>query len=198
MKKSSLYSPHPAFAMEAAGLRLLKERTGRTLEHWVALVQKRGPRATKERVAWLKADHGITTNYAQWIVARAEGDGGEADYDPDALVAAMFAGKEALRPAYDRLLRLALKLGRDVKACPGKTIVPLYRTHVFAQLKPSTKTRLDLGLALGDTRAVAPLIDTGGFLKKDRITHRIAIVAPADLDETVVRWLRVAYDRDAP
>jgi hypothetical protein len=42
-------------------------------------------------------------------------------------------------------------------------------------VKPSTSKRIDFGFALGDTKAKGKLIDTGGFQKKDRITHRIAI-----------------------
>jgi len=41
------------------------------------------------------------------------------------------------------------------------------------------------------------LIDTGGFAKKDRITHRIPITSLNDLDDEVKRWLIVAYERDA-
>ena len=86
-------------------------------------------------------------------------------------VDAMFSGKRAgLRPAYDRLLALALALGTDVKACPGKTIVPLYREHVFAQIKPSTNARIDLGLALGDVKPVGRLVDTGGS-RQERSHH---------------------------
>jgi hypothetical protein len=85
-----------------------------------------------------------------------------------------------------------------VKACPGKTIVPLYRHHVFAQIKPTTNTRIDLGFALAAFQGKLPkrLIDTGGLAKKDRITHRIEIKSNADLDDEVEKWLKVAYDLD--
>ena len=57
-------------------------------------------------------------------------------------VEAMFAGGKAkLRPIYDALLKLGFKTGKDVKACPCKTIVPLYRKHVIAQIKPSERTK---------------------------------------------------------
>ena len=75
------------------------------------------------------------------------------------------------------LLALGRSLGSDVKVCPCKTIVPLYRKHVFAQIKPTTRTRIDLGLALKDTKVPKRLIDTGGLAKKDRITHRIEITS---------------------
>ena len=94
-------------------------------------------------------------------------------------------------------LALARKLGADVKVCPCKTMVPLYRNHVFGQIKPTTRTRIDLGFALGDFAATGRLIDTGGFAKKDRITHRIPITTLEDIDDEVCRYLKMAYDRDA-
>lgn len=113
-------------------------------------------------------------------------------------VEAMFAGGKAkLRPLYNALLKLGLKTGKDAKACPCKTIVPLFRRHVFAQIKPSTQTRIDMGFALGDLKPTGRLIDTGGFAKKDRITHRIPITSLDDIDDEVKHWLKVAYDRDA-
>ena len=110
----------------------------------------------------------------------------------------MFAGKKAgLRPIYDALLKVGLALGRDVKVCPCKTMVPFYRRHVFAQIKPSTAARIDLGLALEGTSVPERLIDTGGRAKKDRITHRIMLSSPAEFDADVKHWLRFAYDLDA-
>ena len=41
------------------------------------------------------------------------------------------------------------------------------------------------------------LIDTGGFAKKDRITHRIPIVSLAEIDDEVRKWLKKAYELDA-
>ena len=110
----------------------------------------------------------------------------------------MFSGGKAhLRPLYNKLLKLGLKTGKEAKACPCQTIVPLYRKHVFAQIKPTTQTRIDMGFALGDLKPTGRLIDTGGFAKKDRITHRIPISSLDEIDDEVKLWLKVAYDRDA-
>jgi hypothetical protein len=120
------------------------------------------------------------------------------EYDPAALVEAMFTGpKAALRPLYEELLKIVIAIGKDVKACPCKTIVPLYRRHVFAQIKPATNKRLDLGLALKNIETPERLIDTGGLLKGDRITHRIPIVKATDIDAEVKHWLKIAYEMDA-
>ena len=110
----------------------------------------------------------------------------------------MYAGpKEHLRSIYDEILTYAKTLGRDIGVSPCQTIVPIYRNHVIAQIKPTTRTRIDLGLALRDTRTPKRLIDTGGLAKKDRITHRIEIGSIDDFDAEAKRWMRVAYEMDA-
>ena len=200
----SLYSVHPGVLMTQKWVATLKEKTGRSLEEWLAVVKKSGPKAETEQREWLKQEFKLGTNSAWWIAERASGKGAETD-DPavylhaaEQYVEHMFSGKKAdLRPLYDKLLALGLSMGKDVKACPCETIVPLYRRHVFAQIKPATLSRLDMGFALGALKAEGRLIDTGGFAKKDRITHRIPVSTPADIDDEVKRWLRVAYEGDA-
>lgn len=195
-RRKSLYSMHPSFDYEEAGLRLIKERTGKTLEEWIADVKRNGPAEPKARLAWLKKQ-GLTMNYAGWVASRASGKGGRENYDPERLVDSMFSGpKVALRPIYEKLLNLGLSIAKDVRACPCSTIVPLYRNHVFAQIKPSTNTRIDMGFALGAMKSSGKLIDTGGFAKKDRITHRIPIASLAEIDDEVGRWLNKAYELD--
>ena len=207
-KSKSIYSVHPGVVMVQKWVETLPEKTGRSLEEWIGLVKKSGPKTEKERRDWLKDNYKLGTNSAWWIAERAEGKGAE-DSDPEVYlltaekyVEEMFAGsKSGLRPIYDQLLKLGLGIGVDAKACPGKTIVPLYRNHVFAQIKPTTRTRIDLGLSLGNIEAPselpARLIDTGGLQKKDRITHRIPISSLDEIDAEVKHWLKVAYDLDA-
>lgn len=198
----SLYRVHPSVAMAQKGVASLKEKTRRSLEEWLKLLEKSGPPTEKERRAWLKSAHGLGMNYAGWILARAGGEGGDFS-SPEAYLRAaeryvdtMFSGKAALRPIYDALLKLGFGLGKDVKACPCQTMVPLYRQHVFAQIKPATRTRIDLGFALGARPAEGRLIDTGGYAKKDRITHRIPISSLAEIDDEVKHWLRTAFEED--
>ena len=201
----SPYSVHPSVAMVQDWVAGLKSKTGRSLDEWIKLVKTAGPATEKERRDWLKENHKLGTKSAWWIAERAEGKGGE-DSDPQAYlkaaggyVEAMYAGPKAgLRPIHDRLVDVAKKLGKEVKVCPCTTIVPLFRNHVFAQIKPSTRTRIDLGFALGKSKGKLPkrMIDTGGLAQKDRITHRIPITSVKDIDQEVQRWLKAAYDLD--
>jgi Domain of unknown function (DUF5655) len=203
-KSKTIYDVHPSVAMVQKWLAELREETGRSMEERLALVKKKGPKDEKSRRDWLKNKHKLGTNKASWIAERAEGKGWEDT--PEAYLKAaagyveeQYAGsKEKLRPIYDELLKLGKSLGDDVKACPCRTIVPLYREHVFAQIKPTTNSRIDLGFALTHYKGKLPkrLIDTGGLAKKDRITHRIAITAAEQIDEEVKTWLKTAYDLD--
>jgi hypothetical protein len=204
-KSESLYGVHPSVAMVQKWLAELKEETGRSMEEWLALVKKEGPKDEKSRREWLKTKHKLGTNKASWIAERAEGKGWEDT--PEAYMKAalqyveeQYAGpKGKLRPIFDELLKLGKSIASDVKACPCRTIVPLYREHVFAQIKPTTNSRIDLGFALSHYKGKLPkrLIDTGGLAKKDRITHRIEITSAVEIDGEVKKWLKTAYDLDA-
>src|SRR5271163_2607269 len=205
-KSQSIYGVHPSVAMVQKSLADLKGRTGRSLEEWIALVKKEAPKGENERREWLKTKHKLGMNSATWIAERADRNGGDLDTPEGYLKAAVgyvdeqyAAPKEKLRPIYAELLELGKSMGADVRACPCKTIVPLYREHVFAQIKPTTNTRIDLGFALAKYKGKLPkrIIDTGGMEKKDRITHRIELKAAGEIDGEVRKWLKTAYDLDA-
>jgi hypothetical protein len=198
------YAVHPGVQMMVKWEQSLADRTGRSLDQWIELLAGHGPESTAERRAWLKREHGLGTNYCSHIVDRAEGRGEENSVPETYLDTAVryvedlyAGGKAGLRPLHDALIRLGLSVGDDVRICPCRTIVPLYRNHVFAEIKPRSRTRVDIGFALGDTKAEGRLQETGGFAKKDRITHNIPITRLDDIDGEVERWLKVAYERDA-
>lgn len=204
-KSNSLYSVHPSIAYINAIVTNLPKTTGKSMDEWVRLVKKSGPASQKDRSAWLRKEHKLGATSASMIALHAEGKGGE-DTDPDVYlkmapqyVEAMYAGPHsALQPIHDALIKLCTSLGKDVKVCPCKTIVPVYRRHVFAQIKPATRTRIDFGLALKGSKKSPPkrLIDTGGLSKGDRITHRIPITSPKEIDDEVKRWAKIAYELD--
>ena len=202
------YDLHPSVAYVQSILANLEAKTGRSLEAWVALIRKGAPAGTKARIAWLK-EQGLGTNQASLVAQRASAEPGHAfDDTPEGYLAAaqgyvdrQYGGRKAdLRPLFERIVTLARGLGADVKVCPCETIVPFYGHHVFAEVKPFA-TRLDLGLALGDPATVKDpsgrLKDTGGFGKKDRITHKLELASEVDLEHARA-WLKRAYERDKP
>lgn len=204
-RTQAIYDVHPGVARVQKWVAELKSKTGRSLEEWLALVKKEGPKDEKSRREWLKTKHKLGTNGAWWIAERSADKGGEDSPREYLRIAAQhveeqYSGpKEKLRPIFDELLKLGRSMGDDVKVCPCKTIVPLYREHVFAQIKPTTNSRIDFGFALTHYKGKLPkrLVDTGGLAKKDRITRRIELTSVSQIDAEVKKWLKTAYDLDA-
>lgn len=202
MKAPITYSVHPSISRSDTILKNLPKTTGRSLEEWTALLDAECPGDEKVREQFLKTQYklGGETSYliAYRSVGKAMDISDPATYlkEAEEYVEAMYTGKKShLRPLHDALIQLALLVADDVKICPCQTIVPLYRKNVFAQIKPSTLTRIDFGLALKGCEQPFPdrLIDTGGLQKGDRITHRFAIQSLEDIDEEVLTWAKVAY-----
>jgi len=206
VKSKAPYDVHPGVAYVQAVVDNMGAKTGRTIDEWAAMVIAHGPTGSKARRDWLKNTYQLGGTTVWMIVEYVEGRS-SADTDPKLYLAAavryvetMYAGpKMWLRPIHDALIALGRSLGDDVRVCPCQTIVPLYRAHVFAQVKPTTQSRIDFGLALKGVRQKLPrrLIDTGGLAKGDRITHRFEIKSPGDVDDEVRNWARIAYDLDA-
>jgi hypothetical protein len=119
---------------------------------------------------------------------KAEGATGQ-----DAVEAQYSGGKAALKPIYDRLIQVAQGFGSDVELAPRKTYVGLTRGKMFGVIKPSTKTRLDLGLVLKGKGAGDRLVEALGF-GSGSITHKVALSRLEDVDEEIVGWLKEAYD----
>jgi len=204
-KKKSIYSPHPSLEYARNVIAKMEKNTGRRLDDWVELARAKGPKTDEKRREWLRKTHGLGTNHAGWISERSFGKGeeliDEARYleQAEQYVEDLFSGARAgLRPIYDELLAVVFALGRDIRVSPCQTFVPVFRKFAIAQIKPSTRTRVDLGLALGRFGGKLPkrLIDTGGAAKKDRITHRIELSSREQVEGDAVKWLETAYELD--
>jgi Domain of unknown function (DUF5655) len=203
---SSFYAVHPGVAMVQKWIGELGAKTGRSLDEWLKHIKRFGPKTEKECRDWLAGEYRLGTNSAWWLAEKAFADPLRlSEETPEGYlqlapvyVEQMYAGpKAALKLIHDELVRLARMLGDNVRICPCKTMVPLYRRHVFAQIKPATNKRIDLGLALGEEPFTSRLRDTGGRAKKDRITHAVALTSLDEIDLQVKRWLKQAYERDA-
>jgi len=183
--------------MREAIIRNLPKNTGKTLEQWLAVLKKEGPKDPKLARAWLKEKHGLGHGQAGMIAAELTG-GPSFTKSPEDLVEAQYAGPKAeLRPIYEKLLQAARKLGKDVRVEPCTGYVPLIRKNQFAVIRASTKTRVDLGLALGDAEPEGRLATGKVQGTSERITHRIALESPKDVDAEVLRWLKRAYTENA-
>jgi hypothetical protein len=183
-------TPEEAKASMIAGLR---EKTGKSLEEWLAILRKTGLSKHKEFMTILKGDHGLTHGFANMIALQALQSDSHTAGDTAALVEAQYAGaKAALRPIYDALLKAIHKFGTDVVVSPKKAYVSIRRGKQFAILQPSTATRLDVGINLKGTPAAGRLEASGSF--NAMLSHRVRVTKPEEIDAELLGWLKKAYE----
>ena len=175
-------------------IRNLEEKTGKSLEQWIAIAGASGHTKHGEVVSFLKEKHGLGHGYANLVVHRlkeaATSATGSAEADP---IAQQYAGPKAgLRPIYDALIRTVESFGGDVEISPKKAYVSVRRSKQFALIQPTTKDRVDLGIQLKGVAAGGRLEASGSF--NAMVSHRVRLAEAKDVDVQVRGWLKQAYD----
>ena len=169
----------------------LKEKTGKTLEQWIAVAKKSKLSKHGEIVKHLKADHGMTHGFANLVAHKTlKSDAGSVNNAADLVDAQYSGGKAALKPIYDALIKAAKRCG-SMEVAPKKAYVSLRRSKQFAIIQPSTKTRVDLGLNLKGEAAKGRLEKSGSF--NAMVSHRVRLEKAADVDKEVQAWLKKAW-----
>lgn len=178
--------------MAATMIANMPEKTGKSLEQWLAITRKAGLEKHGQIVQLLKSEHGMTHGFANLVAHRTlASDAGSAAGGDEALLDAMFAGPKAgLRPLYEAVVKAAGK-GTQLRVC--KTYVALRGARKqFAIVKPSTKTRLDVGLNLKGVEAEGRLEPAGSL--GSMVSHKVACTAKGDVDAELKRWLKQARE----
>ena len=182
--------------MMTAVTKSMKERTGRTLEEWVALVEASGidPIDQKAVRKWLKAEHGILQN-SQWAIADAAARAaGWVEPTTEEYIDQQYSGaKAALRPIFDRLRAIIEGFGDDVQMEGRSTYTPFVRGRQFTAVAAATKTRVDVGLRYTDapnSELIAPAKAPG------QATHKLSLTAVAEITDEVEGLLRIAYEQN--
>jgi len=170
----------------------LLEKTGQSLEHWIKVVKATGLDKHKAIIDFLKAEHGFTYGYANFVSLKARGtDAGSID--DDTLLENQYKGKEQLKPIYEKLLAVIEPFGADITRTPKKDSVSMIRKRQFALIKPATKTRIDLGLKLKD-KPTTDLLGNSGPVGA-MCTHRVQLTEADEVDAELIAWLKEAYEK---
>lgn len=170
----------------------MADKTGKSLEAWFEVLAASGLEKHGDMMKLLKGDYQVTHGFANTIALlyRQQAAGGAPAEDD--LIAAQYATKTALRPIYEAVMAAVTQFGDDVEIAPKKMYVSLRRSKQFAIVKPSTKSRVDVGLNLkgvGENGRLANDTIFGGMC-----SHCVAVTSVAEIDDELVGWLRQAYD----
>jgi hypothetical protein len=166
----------------------MRERTGRSVEEWVALVHELGPDPLDQRAvrAWLRDAHGVPQN-SQWAIADAAATAaGWERPDVDGYTDAIYSGRKAhLRPIHDAIMTLAEGLGEDAHREARGTYIPVVRKTQFVAVAPGPRDTVRVGFRFrGAAPADERLSEAKGFAQATHWLH-----LPADADEDDLRSL---------
>lgn len=126
----------------------LHKNTGKTLEQWITIVQKKKFAKHGEIMTFLKTEHGFTHGFANLVALKSRGTDAGSATSSDDLITKQYQGKEHFKPLYDVLLKKIQAFGKDIEVAPKNAYVSLRRKKQFAILQPATKTRFEIGLNL--------------------------------------------------
>ena len=174
----------------------IEESTGKKLAEWKKIVNDLGDLKHGEKVKILKEKHGLGHGNANTLVHLAKDDTGlsRSGAAADDLVSAQYsAGKEDLRPIYDKLVTEVQKFGNDVELSPKKTYVSLRRSKQFGLIQPSTKTRVDVGINLKGVDPQGKLEKSGSW--NQMVSHRVKLESAGDVNKELIGWLKMAYEQ---
>ncbi|MBO6504536.1 MAG: DUF4287 domain-containing protein [Kordiimonadaceae bacterium] len=169
----------------------LKDKTGRDLKEWKAVLAKQSFEKHGEMLKFLKAEYNVSHGYANFIALKFREADAASSSDED-LVAAQYEKKVDLLPIYQKLYHLITSFGEEVQVAPKKAAVSFRRKRQFALVQPTTKTRVDLGLKFND-RAFEGRLETSGPFGS-MCTHRVQLMSADDVDAEVAKYLRDAFD----
>lgn len=188
------YQPHPMLARNRNTMRKIAETTGKTFEQWVDIARKKGFTNKWALKQWLMKQHGHSSINADWIVQAALSNEPANYDDPETLVDALYSGpREALRPLHEKIVDAVLALGDDVIVTACRTMVPVYRKHLFAELAP-VEGGVQVRLALGEEKPSGRLERGDGRNRGERLTHRIVVRSVNEVDAELCKWLAKAYE----
>lgn len=174
----------------------MKERTGRALDEWVAVVAASGLDPLDQNAVrkWLKTEHGVKQN-SQWAIADAAARAaGWVPPSVEEYIDSQYTGaKASLRPIFDALRPIIEGLGADVSVEGRSTYTPFVRSRQFAAIAAATKSRVDLGLRFTDAPKSRFLAASKG---PGQSTHKIELTSVPEVTSEVERLARLAYEQN--
>ncbi len=158
----------------------MQAKTRKTLEQVRAHIRKSGLAKHGEIRTMLMKDFGLGHGDANTLTHYALASDGQS----------AAAAKAALRPVHDRVMTAIEALG-PFEIAPKKGYLSLRRKKQFAMVGPGTKGRLEIGLNMKGVASGERLVAQapGGMCQ-----YKVFLTDAAEVDKTLVGWIRRAYE----
>jgi hypothetical protein len=170
----------------------LKKQTGKDLDYWNARIKRKKFTDAQRLKEWL-AGQDITGYAEQLLVMEHSGYPDFLTSSADELIDRQYADRQQLRPIYEAIVAAAQAIGETVVQARKGYVSLLTPKRTFARIRPTTKSRIDIGLRLEG-------LQPRGRLEPSRIHDtmpvQVSLTERRDLDREVLKWLRRAYEEN--
>lgn len=174
-------------------LRVLVQQTGQGVAYWNEQVREAAVEDEAGLRAWLRGE-GVTGYAATLLVMERFGYPDFVTASADELIDGQYADRPHLRPIYEAIIAAVAEMGEFAVQSRKSYVSLLTPRRTFARVRPSTKSRVDVGLRLEGQEAGGRLLPSN-FQKTMRL--QVSLTSPDELDEEALRWLQRAYDENA-
>ena len=175
----------------------IQKKTGKSLQELTELIQTSGLSKHGEIRSMLMEKLGLgygdATMLVQYVLKTdVQLIVQEKGLTTDDVLDEIYSGpKASLRPIHDKLMDAINQFG-DFEIAPKKGYVSLRRKRQFAMLGPATNTRFELGINIKDLAPDERLIEQPAG---SMCNYKIRLTEPGQVDEIVVSWVRLAYEK---
>jgi len=169
----------------------LERDTGKTMAEWVAIALKCPETAHRARLKWFKDTHGLLQNRASQVISEAFGSKMTWS-EPETLIDSLWndaASRAIFEAVNDRATALP-----DVTRTARKGYTAWSRQVQFAAMRPVKGGKAMLGLA-APPEINRRLAARGGESWSERLTSRLALESPAEVDGDVAILLGAAWEK---
>src|SRR4030065_548820 len=174
----------------------IQKKTGKTLDELTTLIQASGLTKHGEIRSMLIEKLGLTYGDAHNLAlyalkADVQLAAKEKGLSTSQVLDEIYSGpKASLRPIHEKLMNTIQQFG-EFEIIPKKGTDSLRRKRQFAMLGPATNTRFELGINITSLEPDERLIEQPAG---SMCNFKVKIVDIRQVDETVLRWVRKAYD----
>lgn len=185
-------APQTPGEMEAAMIRQLPERYGKTLDDWMTVCDSAGLSKKMEFVQFLKQEHGVKHGEAFVLTQIYFNDGKLVYGDPEALLKEQYKSEELRNLYNDLCAEIKQGISDPIKFGVCKGYVSLLGAKQFAIILPK-KGSIWIGLSLGDEPTTELLKTAKNIGGSDKINRYIEISGISDVTPKVFEYLTQAY-----
>ena len=171
-----------------------QEKTGKTLDDWLAVVAARGFSKQMEILNWLKAEHKLNHMQAGFVASIFLNKGKLVYQNDGDLLGNQFAKCEVMRPLFESVAERILNDFTGTQLIPKKTYLSFTAQREFAAINIKPK-EIRLGLDLGDEAVTERLQRSKLSGPMPRISHMVVLTDISELDQQVSDYLNQSYNR---